>query len=78
MSAGADRGFRVWFKNRLDREDHATLDGRVRNSLKGWEASPPTGTKAGMFEGMLAELDAHLATAKPKPKAPPSDADVFA
>jgi|GEM_PF-3934257 len=76
--ASPDLGFRTWFKNRLDREDRETLNGRVRQSLVGWQASPPTGTKAALFTGLLGELDRHLAGAKPKPKAPPSDADAFA
>lgn len=74
-----DVGFRTWFRNRLEREDAETLNGRVRRALAGWEASPPTGTSAGFFTDLLGELDAHLGKSKPNPKAaPPSDADAFA
>lgn len=78
MTEAADLGFRTWFQNRLDREDKKTLDGRVRRTLAAWEAKPPTGTSAPLFSGLLAQLDKHLGAAKPRPKAPPSDADAFA
>lgn len=78
MTEAADLGFRTWFQNRLEKEDADTLNGRVRRTLAAWEAKPPTGTSAALFSGMLADLDKHLGAAKPKPQAPPSDADAFA
>lgn len=77
MSAPEVLGFRTWFRNRLDREDTKALNSRVRRTLAGWRSNPPAGTSAALFEGMLADLDKHLGTAKPKAAPKPSDADAF-
>jgi len=77
VSAADVLGFRTWFRNRLDRDDTETLNGRIRRTLAGWRSNPPAGTSADLFAGMLADLDKHLGTANPKAAAKHSDADAF-
>jgi hypothetical protein len=77
VSAADVLGFRTWFRNRLDREDTETLNGRVRRTLAGWRSNPPAGTSAAFFDEMMADLDKHMDTAKPEAAPKPSDVDVF-